>query len=52
MKKQSKEWRDGVYLCTASNSLEADILESKLHGEGIPSIRKYKGASNVMEIFM
>ena len=51
-KNQSKEWRDGVYLCTASNSLEADILESKLQGEGIPSIRKYKGASNAMEIFM
>ena len=51
-KNQSKEWRDGVYLCTASNSLEADILESKLHGEGIPRIRKYKGASNAMEIFM
>lgn len=51
-KKESKEWRDGVFLCTAANSMEADILESKLMGEGIPSIRRYKGASNAMEIFM
>lgn len=47
-----KEWRDGVYLCTAKNSFEADILESKLRSEGIPSIKKYKGASNFLEIFM
>lgn len=50
--KEKKEWRDGVFLTTTKNSLEADILESKLRGEGIPVIRKYKGASNAMEIIM
>lgn len=49
---EKKEWRDGVFLCTASNSFEADIFESKLRSEGIPCIRKFKGASNAMEIFM
>jgi len=51
-KKDEKAWRNGVYLCTAKNSFEADILESKLRSEGIPSIKKYKGASNFLEIFM
>ena len=50
--KDNKEWRDGVYLCTANGSFEADIFESKLRGEGIPCIRKFRGASNAMEIFM
>ncbi len=49
---KKKEWREGTYLCTVSNSLEADILTSKLESEGIPSIKKYKGASNFMEITM
>lgn len=47
-----KRWRNGVYLATAKNSLQADIWESKLKGEGIPVERKYKGSSNYMEIFM
>ncbi|MGI6256836.1 MAG: putative signal transducing protein [Anaerovoracaceae bacterium] len=47
---KKKEWREGIYLCTASNSLEADILISKLEAEGIPSLKKYKGAANFMEI--
>ncbi|MDF3002198.1 MAG: hypothetical protein K0Q48_2317 [Bacillota bacterium] len=51
-KKDQNVWRDGVYLCTAKNSFEADILESKLRSEGIPSIKKFKGASNFLEIFM
>ena len=51
-KKDPKEWRDGVYLCTAKDSFEADLLESKLRSEGIPSIKKFKGASNFLEIFM
>ncbi|MEL7657156.1 MAG: DUF2007 domain-containing protein [Bacillota bacterium] len=51
-KQDQKEWRDGVYLCTAKDSFEADILESKLRSEGIPSIKKFKGASNFLEIFM
>lgn len=51
-KKDQKEWRDGVYLCTAKDSFEADILESKLRSEGIPSIKKFKGAGNFLEIFM
>ncbi len=50
--KEKKEWRNGVYLCTTKDSLEADILESKLRSEGIPSIKKFKGASNFLEIFM
>lgn len=51
-KKDRKEWRNGVYLCTAKDSFEADLLESKLRSEGIPSIKKFKGASNFLEIFM
>jgi len=52
MIENEKEWRGGVYLCTASTSFEADILESKLRGENIPSLRRYKGPSNAMEIIM
>ena len=51
-KKDNNEWRDGVYLCTVKNSFEADLLESKLRSEGIPSIKKVKGAGNFLEIFM
>ncbi len=51
-KKERKEWRYGVYLCTAKDSFEADLLESKLRSEGIPSIKKFRGASNFLEIFM
>lgn len=51
-KKDQKEWRGGVYLCTTKDSFEADILESKLRSEGIPSVKKFKGASNFLEIFM
>lgn len=51
-KQDQKEWRDGVYLCTAKDSFEADLLESKLRSEGIPCIKKFKGASNFLEIFM
>lgn len=54
-KKETKdvkaEWRGGVYLCSADNNLEADILESKLRGEGIVCIRNYEGAGNYIEIF-
>jgi hypothetical protein len=46
------EWRDGVYLCTVSDNLKADIFESKLRGEGIPCERRAKGAGNFLEIFM
>ena len=49
---EDKEWRGGVYLCTAGSSFEADIFESKLRGEDIPCVKKYKGASNMLEIFM
>jgi len=52
MEKMEKEWRGGVYLCTAKTSFEADILESKLKSENIPSIKKYRGASNFLEIMM
>ncbi|MDO4552936.1 MAG: DUF2007 domain-containing protein [Bacillota bacterium] len=50
--KREKEWRGGVYLTTVENSLEADILESKLRSENIPCVKKYRGASNAMEILM
>ena len=52
MKEKNNEWRGGVFLCTAKDSFEADILESKLRGENIPCIKKYRGASNAMEIVM
>ena len=50
--KAEKEWRGGVYMCTAKNSFEADIFESKLRGEDIPCLRRYKGAGNFVEIAM
>lgn len=50
-KEKKNTWRDGVYLCTVTDNLQADILESKLRGEGIPCIRKYEGAGNYVEIF-
>ena len=49
-KKEGDEWRDGVYLTTVGDSMAADILESKLRGEGIPCVRRYQGAGNFMEI--
>ena len=49
---QNKEWRGGVYLCTANSSFESDILESKLRGEGVPCVKKYRGTSNSLEIIM
>ncbi len=48
--KDSGEWRNGVYLCTTNDSLEADIIESKLRSENIPCERKYIGAANFIEI--
>lgn len=51
-KKDDKAWRNGVFLTTVHTSLDADILESKLMGEGIPVVRKYRGGSNAMEIIM
>jgi hypothetical protein len=51
-KTDQNEWRDGVYLCTAKDSFEADLLESKLRSEAIPCIKKFKGAGNFLEIFM
>jgi len=47
-----EKWRGGVFLCSTKNSFEADILESKLRGEGIPCVKKYRGASNFLEITM
>jgi hypothetical protein len=51
-KKQNDEWRGGVFLCTTKDSMDADILESKLRSEGIPCLKKYRGASNFLEIAM
>lgn len=45
-------WRGGVYLCTAESSFQADLLESKLRGEGIPCVKKYQAAGNFIEIAM
>ncbi|WP_130863862.1 putative signal transducing protein [Bacilliculturomica massiliensis] len=50
--KEKELWRDGVYLTTVENTLQADILESKLRSEGIPAERRYEGSGNYMEIFM
>ena len=47
---KEEKWRNGVYLLSAQNSLEADIIESKLRAEGIPCVKNYRGASNFMEI--
>lgn len=52
MKKEHEPWRGGVYLCTVTDSFEADILESKLRSEGIPCVKKYKGAGNYIEVVM
>ncbi|WP_164914397.1 putative signal transducing protein [Aminipila luticellarii] len=49
-KKEKKEWRSGVYLCTAKDSFDADLLESKLRSEDIPCERRYQGAGNFLEI--
>lgn len=51
-KNQKGEWRGGVFLCSTKDSMEADILESKLRSEGIPCLKKYRGASNFLEIAM
>lgn len=47
-----RDYRDGVYLITAEDSLEADVIESKLRSEEIPCLKKYIGASNFLEITM
>jgi len=52
MEKIEKEWRGGVFLCTARTSFEADIFESKLKSEDIPCVKRYRGASNFLEIAM
>lgn len=48
----SKPWHGGVFLCRTENSLQADILESKLRSEGIPCVKKYIGGSNMIEVLM
>jgi len=50
MDDRARHWRNGVYLCTAVTSFEADMIESKLRAEGIPCVKNYRGASNFMEI--
>lgn len=47
-----KPWREGIYLCTAHDTFEADLFESKLASENIPCVKKYQGASNFIEIAM
>ena len=48
--RQDYEWSGGVWLTTVNNTLDADILESKLRGEGIPCNRKYIGSAQYMEV--
>lgn len=48
--KQHEPWRNGVYLTTVQTTFEADIIASKLEGEGIPCIRRYEGGGNYLEI--
>ena len=50
--KADREWRGGIYICTAANSMEANIFESKLNGENIPCLKRHRGAGDFMEIFM
>lgn len=45
------KWRDGVYLCTVNDSFIADLYQSKLRSEGIPSELKYIGSANYLGIF-
>lgn len=47
---EGKQWRGGMYLCTVYDSREAEILESKLRSEGIPSLRRSEGIGNITEI--
>ena len=47
---KNEKWRDGVFLCEAKSSFEADIIESKLRAEDSPCVKNYRGASNFMEI--
>ena len=49
-KEDGYRWRDGAYLCTVTDSFQADILESKLRSENIPCEKKYIGSSNYLEI--
>ena len=44
------KWRGGVYLCTVTDSFQADLLESKLRAENIPTRRKYIGSSSYLEV--
>ena len=46
--KEHEPWRDGVYLTTVQTTFEADIIESKLSGEGIPCIRRYEGGGKYL----
>ena len=50
--KEHEPWRDGVYLTTVQTTFEADIIESKLSGEGIPCIRRYEGGGNYLGIVL
>lgn len=41
-----------VYLTTASDEIEADILESLLKSNGIPVLKKHRGAGAYLSILM
>lgn len=43
-------WQGCAYLCTVSDSMEADILVSKLASEGIPALKKFVGSAAYLEL--
>lgn len=47
-----QEWRGGFFLTRCESSFEADLLESKLNSEGIPTMKKYLAGGNFIEIAM
>ncbi len=51
-KEKKEPWRGGVYLTTVDSTMQADILISKLAGEGIPCMKRHEGASNFLELCM
>ncbi len=50
--RENDTWRDGVFLIDAKDTFEADIFVSKLAAEKIPAEKRYRGASNFIEISM
>lgn len=47
-----EEYDKEAYLTSASNSIEADVLEALLESNGIPVLRKFREAGGYLEIYM